>query len=92
MKKVAKKAKPSHRAGNNQEVFQSTSIAPMVAAPDGTVFLNVDLCHAGVPAGREVFIGVQLNEEERRASHRQLENALFETGVMIAKNFGGKQS
>lgn len=90
MKKAAKKAKPTHRTGKKQEVFQSTSIAPMVAAPDGTVFLNVDLCRAGVPTGREVFIGVQLNEEERRASHRQLENALFETGVMIAKGFAEK--
>lgn len=68
-----------------KETFQSTSIAPMAVAPDGSIFMNVDICRGRVPAAREVFVGVLLSEEEKLAVLQHAENACFEMGVKIAR-------
>lgn len=58
----------------------------MVAAPDGSIYLSVELCQRGVPEGRDVFVGVQLNDQEKQTCLRAMEHSLFEVGVGIMRH------
>jgi hypothetical protein len=71
----AQRATPEFADGDHRAVRSES---------DGQVLINISQCEGRDVAGREVFLGVPISEEEAHLARHAVDNAVFDVAARVA--------